>query len=109
MSNCGCAAFTIVEGDTLPVLKDTLAQDGVVPEGLDGATIKFVAVHRVYRVRIEKTPTLSDAALGYVDTSFAASDLQAGEYDYRYEVTIGAAKLSFPNTGTLPMLVLPRL
>lgn len=110
MSRCNdCGPFTIAEGDTLPVLQDALAEDDEVPEGLDGATVTFVARHRMYEARVEKAATVVDADKGWVDVSFATTDLQAGEYDYQYVVVIGLTRLIFPNTGPRRMLVTRRL
>lgn len=109
MSRCGgCGVFIIAEGDTLPVLQDALTEDDV-PEGLSGATVTFVAVHRLYGVRVSKTATIADADKGWVDVTFATGDLQAGEYDYQYVVVVGSSRLTYPNTGPRSMLVTPRL
>lgn len=110
MSGCGCeGGFTIVAGDTLPVLRDALAVDGL-PLDLTGATVQFVAVQRELQTRLTKTPVIvGDPADGFVDVTFGASDLYAGLWDYRYVVTIGAAVLSVPSGEPLTLTVEPRM
>lgn len=107
---CGCdqGPFTTVEGDT-PVLRDALTENDA-PMDLTDATVVLTLVHRLYGARVTKTPTVvSPATDGYVDTLFTTTDLQAGEYDYRYTVTRQATVLSVPSDGVLSLSVGARL
>lgn len=113
--SCECNdTFVIREGDTLPILRDQLTDNGT-PFDLTGKTLSLVATHTLYGVVLTKTPTIPaptaavpDAAvLGYLDTKFAATDLQAGEYTYHYVVVDGLDTISFPNAGEFRMTVTP--
>lgn len=88
MSTCGCHTFAISAGANAPVLEDTLTDaEGTVID-LTDKTLSFVAVHRLYKVRITKTPVAVDPETsGQVTVAFEPGDLQGGEYDYQYLVT----------------------
>lgn len=115
MSGCGCnETFVIREGDTLPVLRDQLTDNGE-PFDITGKTLQLVATHTMYGSVLTKTPVVptataaipDPASLGYLDTAFGATDLQAGDYTYHYVVTDGLDVLSFPNDGDFRMTVTP--
>ncbi len=110
MSTCGCTEFTIAEGATRPLLTNTLTDPatGAVID-LTGATLAFVAVHRLYGVRVTKTPVSAAPTTGVLVTTFAATDLQAGVWDYQYTVTISGAITRYPDASYYTMSVTPAL
>jgi BppU N-terminal domain len=107
------ADFTIGQGDTSPILTDTLSYSNGVPANLAGATVQLVIRNPTapQPVRLTGTVTITNATEGRVSYTFTAQDTAlVGLYMASWEVTLGGgAKMRWPTDGWITISIEPSL
>lgn len=97
--------WTIVEGDTAPLLTATLSTE-TGAQSLSGATVECTA--RIGAVSVTKSATVTDAANGVVTVDFEGA-LPAGVGNARFKVTFGSGKVRyFPSETAVQIRVVAR-
>lgn len=102
------ADFTIAQGDTAPALEATLKDGDGNPVDLSGATIKFHMMTKRYnKSLVNKDATISDAANGKVQYSWAEGDTDTvGDHHIEWEVTHSNGDVeSFPSAAPQEILI----
>lgn len=100
------ADFTIVEGDTQPVLTDKLTLANGEPAPLEGATIKLVlrSLTSPRPLTLTGVAAIINPKTAAVSYTFAAPDTvgRAGMYQGSWQVTLsGGTPMTFPTVGYL--------
>jgi hypothetical protein len=97
------ADFIIKEGDTSPVLTDTLTLSNGEPPNLTGSTLAFQlrAFTASTPQALTGTASVTEALGGKVSYTFTTTDTAtAGSYEASWLVTFaGGGKMTFPTTG----------
>ena len=104
----GSYDFVIKQGDTLPVLQQTLTDSTGAALNLTGATVNFVMRSLVSSTPIiNSSATITNATSGIVTYTFtAANTATAGTYMANWVVTTsGGATLTVPSDGYLSIAV----
>ena len=80
--------YLLVQGDTLPVLTETIKTSAGVVVNLTGATAKFHMWRAGETVKVNAAATVYDAAGGILKYSWGATDLSLpGVYNAEWEIT----------------------
>jgi hypothetical protein len=106
------ADFTIVSGDTSPVLTRALQYSDQTPVDLNGMTValQMRSMTDAATVTLASAVVVTNAALGEVSYTFASADTAApGNYLAKFVVTAGSDTMSFPTDGYLWIEVQPSL
>lgn len=107
------ADFTIGQGDTSPILSDTLTYTNNQPANLTGATVTLVmrSPTAPAPVRLAGTVAITNPAKGEVSYTFTERDTaEAGMYLASWEVVLGGgAKMRWPTDGYLTISVEPSI
>ena len=102
------ADFFIKQGDTLPVLTDTLTYSNGTAVNLAGASVTFVMrAMTANATTTNATATVTNAATGAISYTFTATDTAtAGMYMANWLVTFGGgALMTFPTDGYIEINV----
>lgn len=106
--------FQIKQSDTAPKLNfQLLSADGVTPQNLTGATVKFsMKPSNNNSAAINKaTCTITDApnGIGYYPW-IAADTAAAGSFDGEFEVTFAdGSVMTFPNDSNIAITITPQI
>jgi len=100
-------AFNIKQNDTSPSLQATLKDAQLVPVDITAAAVKFHMKSLDGVVKINETMTITDAENGVVQYDWQVGDTDTvGAYYVEFEVTYADASIeTFPNTGSLPLVI----
>ena len=100
-------AFRIKQNDTSPSLEATLSDANLVPVDLAGATVMLHMKAIGGDVVLDEQMTVTDAEGGVVQYDWQAGDTATvGTYYVEFEVTYSDASVeTFPNTGSLPLVI----
>lgn len=100
--------FSIKQGDTLPVLADTLTYSDGSAANLAGATVKFIMrSSTAFNPAVNATATVTNGATGAVQYTFTSTDTAtAGKYVAVWQVTFAGGNVqTFPTIGELSVSV----
>jgi|HubBroStandDraft_6_1064221.scaffolds.fasta_scaffold00417_2 hypothetical protein len=107
------ADFTIGQGDTSPILTDTLTYSNNQPANLTGATVTLImrSPTAPSPVRLAGTVAITSPEKGEVSYTFTEQDTaEAGMYLASWEVVLGGgAKMRWPTDGYLTISVEPSI
>lgn len=100
-------AFRIKQNDTSPSLEATLSDANLVPVNLTSATVMLHMKAIGGDVVLDEQMTVTDAVGGVVQYDWQAGDTATvGTYYVEFEVTYSDASVeTFPNTGSLPLVI----
>ena len=100
-------AFRIKQNDTSPSLEATLSDANLVPVNLTSATVMLHMKAIGGDVVLDEQMTITDAENGVVQYDWQAGDTATvGTYYVEFEVTYSDASVeTFPNTGSLPLVI----
>lgn len=103
------ADFTIGQGDTSPVLVDTLTYTNGQPANLTGATIELVlrTLNAERPLRLTGTAAVTEPVGGKVSYTFTQQDTATpGEYMASWEIILGGgAKMRWPTEGYISVWI----
>lgn len=103
-------AFSMMQGDTLPVLLATLSAADGTPYNLTGATVKFIYRRTGAADFTSRDANIIDALTGQVSYAWVPDDTAiAGDYRGQFEVTNGGSIVTFPNDAYVEWLVRPQI
>lgn len=100
-------AFRIKQNDTSPSLEATLSDANLVPVNITSATVMLHMKALGGSVVLDEQMTITDAVGGVVQYDWQAGDTSTvGTYYVEFEVTYSDASVeTFPNTGSLPLVI----
>ena len=100
-------AFRIKQNDTSPSLKATLSGANLVPVNITAATVMLHMKAVGGAVVLDQQMTITDAVGGVVQYDWQVGDTSTvGTYYVEFEVTYSDASVeTFPNTGSLPLVI----
>jgi len=105
--------FTIGQGDTAPILTDTLTYTNEEPANLTGATVTLTLRNPTMPepLRLTGTVAITNATAGQVSYTFTEQDTTTpGLYMGSWEVVLGGgAKMRWPTDGYLTVSIEPNL
>ena len=104
-------AFTIKQNDTSPALQATLKDYAGVAVNLLGASVKFHLKSVDGMIKVDAPMTIQSTSGGIVVYSWEVGDTDtSGTYYAEFQVTYSDLSVeTFPNTGSLAVLVVPEL
>lgn len=100
-------AFRIGQNDTSPSLQATLSDANLTPVNLTAATVMLHMKAIGGGLVLDEQMTITNALGGVVQYDWQAGDTATvGTYYVEFEVTYADASVeTFPNTGSLPLVI----
>lgn len=104
-------AFTIKQSDTSPALQATLKDADGIAINLNGCTVQFHMKSLSGVVVIDQPMTVVNASGGIVKYNWTSLDTStSGAYYAEFEVTYSDLSVeTFPNTGSIAIVITPEL